>query len=740
MDELSRSELADSDMTTLLDMSDEMFSVYGHDLRLVWSNRRFNDAIGEKGRSPVGLFPPDLFQGRELPSEQNCEVRIRHADGTWHSWPWSAVSGPDDLKYLRAVEIQNTRRPWSENLIPNLNEWVLENAHPAMVAKDLALRHKLCSSSYQELLGFSESELLGRTMSEIFPDLHVQGGRSERRVLTTGEPETVEQPGRGRAFPVTNLVTRFPVRDDSGAMVGIGVIANDTTERSRAEALFKERDLLLETIIEASPDMVTLIDGSGEVIAVSKPSALKFGLSTGMLSDSESGILHPDDRFNLLQSRRKLLDGSVAEISVRYRLQKQDGSWVVMDSRGKPITGDGRAPQGAIVVSREVTAEVELEEKLYKAVRVAEQASAAKSEFLSRMSHELRTPLNSVLGFSQLLEMERLPLQQLEAVRHILRAGRHLLDLIDEVLDIARIETGHMEVNIEPVQATEALRDAVDLTMPLAERSGVQVSISANEDLWVLADRQRLLQVLLNLLSNSVKYNRPEGKVDVSIAKSDDKVVISVADTGSGISGDQIHRLFEPFDRLGAEDSDVEGTGVGLTLSKQLVEQMDGRITVQSKVGLGSTFFVELRSSSATRLTVQRAAAPDEPKSKANMRILHVEDNLANLELVEQILARRSGVELLAAMHGSLAVELAREHVPDLILLDVHLPDLQGDEVLERLRSHPETAQIPVVIVSAGARAETRNRLESLGVIAFLTKPIDVHELLSVIDDLAPNR
>jgi CheY-like chemotaxis protein len=397
---------------------------------------------------------------------------------------------------------------------------------------------------------------------------------------------------------------------------------------------------------------------------------------------------------------------------------------------------------GALVLSRDVTEDLVFEAELLTAVGVAERASLAKSEFLSRMSHELRTPLNSVLGFAQLLEMDDLSDQHRQAVGHILRGGQHLLNLIDEVLDIARIESGHLALSVEPVLVLDVLGDAVDLTRPLADHRQVRLAVdtrSCPPNTYVLADRQRLLQVLLNLLSNATKYNNQTGRVDISVSRTgDDRAKISVSDSGPGIRAQDMERVFEPFDRLGAEHSGVEGTGVGLTLSKHLVERMGGEIVVASAVGFGSTFTVLLSLTEATAefepVVPERTEAAVLPGA---LKILHVEDNLDNLALVEQILGRDREVELIAATLGGLALELARRHRPDVILLDLHLPYMSGMDVLSRLRADPATTEIPVVVVSADATAERIARLDAERVAAYLTKPIDVRELLRVIESLA---
>jgi signal transduction histidine kinase/ActR/RegA family two-component response regulator len=383
--------------------------------------------------------------------------------------------------------------------------------------------------------------------------------------------------------------------------------------------------------------------------------------------------------------------------------------------------------------------------ELSVATAEADHANRAKSEFLSRMSHELRTPLNAVLGFAQLLQMEPLSERQGESVGHILRAGRHLLGLINEVLDISRIEAGRLELSLEPVPLRETLDQAMHLVRPAAAAVEVTVHADAVDDaLHVLADRQRLHQVLLNLLSNAIKYNRPRGTVRVVSARSaGDRLRIAVTDNGEGISGDKLARLFTPFDRLGAEASSVEGTGLGLALSKALVEAMGGVLRVESEPGTGSTFSVELMVAPSPSATAD-AVAPDAqvpgavPSPARRRTILYIEDNLSNLRLVEHLLRRRPGVTVLSAMQGQVGLDLARSHRPDLILLDRHLPDIAGEEVLRLLQADARTVAIPVVILSADAIPGGIQRFLDGGARAYLTKPLDVRHLLAVVDEALP--
>ncbi len=383
------------------------------------------------------------------------------------------------------------------------------------------------------------------------------------------------------------------------------------------------------------------------------------------------------------------------------------------------------------------------QEAALQAREEAERASQAKSEFLSRMSHELRTPLNSILGFGQVLEMEQLTPEQRESVGYILKAGQHLLSLIDEILDIARIEAGRLRLSLEPVPVKQVLDEARSLIRPLAAERNIRLQIHAlaNPDLYVLADRQRLKQVLLNLLANAVKYNREEGSVTLWCEEAPgDRLRFKVSDTGPGIPPEKLGQLFTPFERLGVEPA-IEGTGLGLALSKGLAEAMGGTIGVESVVGQGSIFWVELAEAGNPEPTIERAAeALPVSASAAGSTVLYVEDNLSNLRLIEHVLARRSGVRLLSALQGRLGLDLAREHRPSLILLDLHLPDVPGEEVLRRLQADPRTREIPVVVISADASPGQIQRLRAAGARDYLTKPIDVRAFLRLLDETLGER
>jgi signal transduction histidine kinase/CheY-like chemotaxis protein len=383
-----------------------------------------------------------------------------------------------------------------------------------------------------------------------------------------------------------------------------------------------------------------------------------------------------------------------------------------------------------------------LESEARRAGAEATAANRSKSAFLSRMSHELRTPLNAVLGFAQLLEIDELSDVQREAVGQIAKGGRHLLDLINEVLDISRIETGNLTLSPEAVLAKDVLDESLDLMRPLAAEHHIHLvgDTRVTCNVHVFADRQRLKQILLNMLSNAVKYNRLGGTVAVSCQVTSGRMRMRVTDTGPGIAPEHLSRLFEAFERLGAEHTDIEGTGIGLALSRGLAEAMGGSLGVETAVGTGSTFWIELPvvEDPVARFVRLDADLPatTAPHDTERRTILYIEDNLSNLRLIERLLARREQVDLVASMQGRLGLDLARQHHPAVILLDLHLPDIDGEEILSRLREDPSTADIPVVILSADATTGRIQRLIAAGAHSYLTKPIDVRQLLSTIDGL----
>jgi CheY-like chemotaxis protein/anti-sigma regulatory factor (Ser/Thr protein kinase) len=355
------------------------------------------------------------------------------------------------------------------------------------------------------------------------------------------------------------------------------------------------------------------------------------------------------------------------------------------------------------------------------------------------MSHELRTPLNSILGFAQVLEFDGLSSDQRMNVRYIVRAGRHLLSLINEILDMAQIESGRLDLSLEAVSIGTVVAEAMLLVDPLASERAVAVGVapSDSEAVFAVADQQRLLQVLLNLLGNAVKYSPPGGDVEVSwsAGHADDRVRIEVRDNGPGVAAEELERIFAPFERLEGSAGSVEGTGLGLTLARNLVEAMGGSISVESRPDEGSTFSVELAGASRPESDTE-VGGRFFPADTTDRTVLHIEDNLVGQRLVQRILGRLPSLEVLGASQGLIGIEFARRYRPDVILLDLHLPDLRGEEVLRRLRADLATREIPVVVLSADTSRDVTERLLRDGARAYLTKPIDVDVLLTVVDEI----
>jgi PAS domain S-box-containing protein len=378
---------------------------------------------------------------------------------------------------------------------------------------------------------------------------------------------------------------------------------------------------------------------------------------------------------------------------------------------------------------------------LLAAKEEAEQSSRAKSEFLSRMSHELRTPLNAILGFGQLLELELHETEQADNVQEILHAGRHLLELINEVLDLARIEAGRLSISREPVPLMPLVEECLTLIRPLAESRGIRIAEAVSDcGEHVLADRVRLKQIVLNLLSNAVKYNREGGGIGIACVGEDDAIQIRVSDTGAGLSPEQQARLFVAFERLDADQNAIEGTGIGLAFSKHLVGLMGGEIGVESLPGQGSTFWLRLPGTEGHQEPAHPAAGESgaesiHPAGHSLWEILCIEDNPANLRLVERFLARRDDIRLLTAATPTLGLKLARSQHPALILLDINLPEMDGYEVMDRLRQDPVTRDIPVVAISANAMPDDLARGRSAGFKDYLTKPLSLENLLRTVNE-----
>jgi PAS domain S-box-containing protein len=399
---------------------------------------------------------------------------------------------------------------------------------------------------------------------------------------------------------------------------------------------------------------------------------------------------------------------------------------------------------GYLLIGTDNSVRKQVELDLNKAMAVAEKANLAKSDFLSSMSHELRTPLSAILGFAQLIESgsPSPTVSQKRSIDQILKAGWYLLDLINEILDLALIESGKLPLSLEPISLTEVVRECHAMIEPQAQKRDIRMTFPQFKlPYFVMADRTRVKQVLINLLSNAIKYNQVGGTVVVEcIASTPGRIRICIKDTGEGLTPGKMAQLFQPFNRLGKEAGVEEGTGIGLMVSKRLVELMKGEIGVESTVGAGSVFWIELNLTAAPQTTAAAAepAALGEAKIHPSGRtrtLLYVEDNPANLMLVEDLIARRTDIRLLSATDGNRGIEIARASVPDVILMDINLPGISGVKALQILREDPATAHIPVVALSANAMPRDIEKGMKAGFFRYLTKPIKVNEFMDTLDE-----
>jgi PAS domain S-box-containing protein len=538
------------------------------------------------------------------------------------------------------------------------------------------------------------------------------------------------------------LEPRHQGRDEIGRL---GTSLEEASQLlAQRERALRDNEERLRLIIEGVRDYgIFALDPEGRVTSWNAGAERIKGYREAEIVGRNFALFYPPEECPEHPRRALQLATRMGRYEEEGWRQRRDGSrfWAnVVITAQYDASGTLR---GFSKITRDITERRAADIELRAAREEAENASQAKSEFLSRMSHELRTPLNAILGFAQLLDLES-PRPQ---VTHILRAGEHLLTLINEVLDIARIEAGRLPLSLEAIELRGVLQEAMTLISPLANEADVTLEplpvMAAGTG--VCADRQRLIQVLLNLLSNAVKYNRPHGRVWVEIDRTSPDIAITVNDTGHGISAENIEQLFKPFERLGA-DPHIEGTGLGLALSRNLLQAMEGRLEVSSTLDEGSRFVFTLPF-----VAVEPAAVDARPWSlpSPNLdrlypapgpthKVLCIEDNLASLALIETLMQRRAGVTLLSSMQGQLGLDLARKHLPRAILLDVHLPDIAGVQVLERLKEDPSTRAIPVLMITADTSASGERALRDAGATAILTKPIHIPTFLALLDQHLP--
>ncbi len=557
----------------------------------------------------------------------------------------------------------------------------------------------------------------------------------------------------GTRFPAVVSVTAL--RDEKGRIIGYLLIGTDNTARKQVEAeqmlldqRLRDQQFYTRSLIESNIDALMTTDLRGIITDVNQQMEALTGCTRDELIGAPFKNYFTDPERADAGIKQVLREGKVTNYELTARAR--DGNETVVSYNATTLHDRDRKLRGVFAAARDVTErkrfELALQENnvaLEAAIATADKANLAKSNFLSSMSHELRTPLNAILGFAQLMESAKvLPTpSQRESISQILRAGWYLLELINEILDLALIESGKLLISQESVALDEIMTECQSMIEPQAKKRGIRMSFPHfDEPCFVLANHTRAKQIFINILSNSIKYNQTDGSVTVEWSASPPRSIrVSIRDTGAGLPPEKLAQLFQPFNRLGQEAGAEEGTGIGLVVTKRLVELMGGTIGVESVVGAGSVFWVELNSAVAPVITTIEselgASVHREICAAAPLRtLLYVEDNLANLKLVEQIIARRPDIRLLTAADGNLGIALARSAQPDVILMDINLPGMSGIEAMQILHKCPETAHIPVMALSANAIPHDIKRALAAGFFRYLTKPIKISEFLEALD------
>lgn len=526
------------------------------------------------------------------------------------------------------------------------------------------------------------------------------------------------------------------IRDETGTPVNmIGVARDVTAHHLDSEALKESTQQLKQAQSIAHVGHWSWDVASGDIFWSDEIFRI-FGYQPGEFEPTYEkfiATLHPDDIERIKRSEAAAFAEGKAH-SIDHRIIRPDGSeaWVheeavaINDKQGKPIRLTGTV--------QDINERKLLEQKLADKIEQAQAANLAKSTFLSHMSHELRTPLNGILGFAQVMQMEDLSDTLANYVKEIMSSGWHLLDLVDDLLDLSSIDTGNINLQLETVDLNELMHECHSIVNPMLTERKLQFKAPYEECThFVKADRRRLKQVLINLLSNAVKYNRQNGFIEVSCEITDQTLRINIKDSGQGISQDLLPRLFTPFDRLGKEGIEESGTGIGLTLVKRLTETMGGEIGVRSKVGEGSTFWVEFPLASEQDFNIAENNSnyiqQRSEMTTTTIKVLYVEDNPANLRLIEGFMAKKEQFELSSANTAAAGLEMAKQQLPDIILMDIKLPDMNGFEALAHLKANNATANIPVIAVSAVAHEHDVAAGLNAGFYRYITKPVNLEQL-----------
>lgn len=548
--------------------------------------------------------------------------------------------------------------------------------------------------------------------------------------------------------------TIVPFMDERGKPIQYAAIRTDITSTKKFDELLRFNEERFRTMVENAGDAIYIHDRFGKIFDVNQVACDQTGYAKGELLLLSVAELDAAIDFENLRDIWDLgeADPNKYPMTMETAHRRKDGTTFPIEVRISLLPSEDGTLFIAMV--RDITERKEVSHKLEQAKKDAETANQAKSDFLSSMSHELRTPLNAILGFTQLLEMDpRYPLNeaQKESTEHILKGGNHLLELINQVLELAKIEAGKMSLSIEPVSISNLLDESIPMVEPMAEKRNITINVNNEDctDVAVMADLTRIKQVLLNLLSNAVKYNTQGGSISVNISKKDDAYVhIAVSDTGPGIPNDKQDGIFQPFNRLGHETSEIEGTGIGLVIAREMIHLMKGDIGFESEIGKGSTFWIEIplakQTSESTIEAIQAQVGEPEQYGTIGAKdtdytVLYIEDNKANLQLMEKVLRMMSNINLITANDAELGLKMAAQQQPDIILLDINLPGMDGYEALERLKISELTSSIPVIAVTAQATKSEITRGRHAGFKGYVTKPIQVQVLIDAITETLKN-
>ncbi len=607
----------------------------------------------------------------------------------------------------------------------------------------------LVNAEAMRMFDYPADELVGKPIHLLVPDRfrarhpdHVQSYHDAPKLRPMGSGLDLYGRRRdGTEFPVE--ISLSPIQHAGQRLVVAGI--RDVTDRRRIEREAKRANAYLISAVDAIQDAFALYDEEDRVVLVnSSCRQLLGGALAGAIIGRRFDELLPDALgagvFDFSdESRDALLQRWLAYHG------SPAGTLEVRTGRGRYLRViDRKTPEhGSVSLMVDVTDDVLREAELRS-------ASAAKTEFLSSMSHELRTPLNAVLGFAQLLERDRkqpLTERQQERLQHVLHGGEHLLRLIDDVLDLSRIEAGRISISAEPVVVRDVLAEVITTLEPMAARARITLDVApVPMDLpRVVADRTRLAQILMNFGSNAIKYGKPDGRATFQATADVDRVRLTVIDDGIGIPADQRDKLFEPFQRAGQETGPIEGTGIGLVISKRLAGLMQGTVGFTSEAGQGSRFWVEIpthRATAAEPVGTLRAIPATSPLAGPGVRhkVVYVEDNPSNIAFMRELIEDLATVELLIAPTAEIGLPLIRAHRPAVVIMDINLPGMSGFDAVKQLRGWPETRDIPIVGLSAAALLKDTTRAKDAGFYRYLTKPVKVAELMTVLEELLVNR